>query len=106
MPFYPDNGCSSHWSVSYYQDTYIATFERTVIFVNNIATRIPIARQRLGKHIPVEANPCNNRTSIARQRITKHASLTIKAAFSAWPVTLVIKKISEAGSSLELVVRS
>jgi hypothetical protein len=32
-----------------------------------------IARQRLGKHIPVGANARNNKTSIARQRISKHA---------------------------------
>jgi hypothetical protein len=47
-------------------------------------TCIPIARQRLGKHIPVQANACNNRTSLARQWISKHTSLAIKAVFSAW----------------------
>jgi hypothetical protein len=35
---------------------------------------IPIARQRLGKHIPAEANARNNREYIARQRISKQAS--------------------------------
>jgi hypothetical protein len=49
-------------------------------------TCIPIARQRLGKHISAEANARNNRTSIARQRISKHASLAIEAVFSAWSV--------------------
>jgi hypothetical protein len=49
-------------------------------------TCIPIARQRLGKHIPAEANARNNRTSIAKQRISKHTSLTIEAVFSAWSV--------------------
>jgi hypothetical protein len=32
---------------------------------------IPIARQRLGRHITEEANARNNRASIARQRIRK-----------------------------------
>jgi hypothetical protein len=42
-----------------------------------------VATQRLGKHIPAEANARNNRTPTARQRISKHASLTIEAVFSA-----------------------
>jgi hypothetical protein len=45
-----------------------------------------VIRQRLGIHIPEEANARNNRTSIARQRISKYASLTIEAVFSAWSV--------------------
>jgi hypothetical protein len=49
-------------------------------------TCIPIARQRLGKHIPAEANARNNKTSIAGQRISKRASLTIEAVFSVWSV--------------------
>jgi hypothetical protein len=52
-----------------------------------IATCIPIARQRLGKHIPAQAKARNNRTSIARQPISKHTSLlTIEALLSAWSV--------------------
>jgi hypothetical protein len=47
---------------------------------------MPIARQRLGKHIPAEANVRNNRTSIARQRISKHTFLRIETVFSAWSV--------------------
>jgi hypothetical protein len=43
------------------------------------------ARQRLGKHIPAEANQRLNKTSIARQRIGKHASLIIEAVFCAVP---------------------
>jgi hypothetical protein len=35
---------------------------------------MPIARQRLGKHIS-EAYALNNRTSMARQRANKHAFL-------------------------------
>jgi hypothetical protein len=54
-------------------------------------TCIPIARQRLGKHIPAKAN-ARNRTSIARQRICKHASVTIEAVFSAWSVEIVYKE--------------
>jgi hypothetical protein len=56
------------------------------IWKNNIVTCIPIARQRLGKHIPMQANVRNNRASIARQQINKHTSLTIKAVFSVWSV--------------------
>jgi hypothetical protein len=39
---------------------------------DNIVTYRPIARQRLGKHIPAGANPRNNRTSIAKQLISEH----------------------------------
>jgi hypothetical protein len=46
----------------------------------------PVDRQRLGKHIPAEANARNSRTSFARQTISKHASLTIKDVLSLWPV--------------------
>jgi hypothetical protein len=66
-------------------------------------TCIPIAWQRLGKHILAEANARNNRTSIARQRISKHGSLTIEAVFSAWSLKSVYK---EGFSSEELVIRS
>jgi hypothetical protein len=44
-------------------------------------THRPIARQRLGKHIPAGANALNNRTPITRQRISKHSSLTTEAMF-------------------------
>jgi hypothetical protein len=40
-----------------------------------------IARQRLGKYIPAQANAVNN-TSIARQRCGKNVSLTTEAMFS------------------------
>jgi hypothetical protein len=43
----------------------------------------PIARQRLGEHIPTHAY-AHNRTSIARQRISKQALSTIDIVFSAW----------------------
>jgi hypothetical protein len=43
---------------------------------------IPIARQRLSKHIPTRAKARDSRTSIARQRCGKHASSTIEAMFS------------------------
>jgi hypothetical protein len=49
-------------------------------------TCIAIARQRLGKQIPAEANSDNYRTSIARQRTSKHTSLTTEAVFPAWSV--------------------
>jgi hypothetical protein len=48
----------------------------------NIATCIPSARQRLGKHIPAWANASKNRTSIARQRSSKYASLSTEAVYS------------------------
>jgi hypothetical protein len=56
------------------------------VSIDNIVTCISISMQRLGKHIPLEANVTNNRTLIARQRISKHASLTVKAVYSAWSV--------------------
>jgi hypothetical protein len=49
-------------------------------------TCIPIARQRLGKHIPSQANARNSRTSIAMQWFSKHTSLITEAVFSAWSV--------------------
>jgi hypothetical protein len=64
---------------------------------------IPIARQRLGKHILVEANARTNRTSIVRQRISKHASLTTEAVFSAWSVQSGYKEVF---SIIESGVRS
>jgi hypothetical protein len=42
---------------------------------------IPIARQRLGKHIPAGANARDNRECIARQRCGKHDSSKIQAVF-------------------------
>jgi hypothetical protein len=47
----------------------------------NIVKYIPIARQRLSKHIPARANARKNRTSIAKQRTSKHATLTIETVF-------------------------
>jgi hypothetical protein len=43
---------------------------------------MPIARRRLAKHIPAEANAQNNRRAIARQRRGKEALSTIQAVFS------------------------
>jgi hypothetical protein len=60
---------------------------------NYTVTCIPIARQRLGKHIPAEANSRNNRTSIPRQRTSKHTSLTTEAVFSAWSVHSGYKEV-------------
>jgi hypothetical protein len=47
-----------------------------------IVTCVPIDRQRFGKHIPVQANACNSRTSVAGQQHGKHALSTIQAVFS------------------------
>jgi hypothetical protein len=41
---------------------------------------MPIARQRVAKHIPAEANERNSMTSIARQRSGEHAFATIEEA--------------------------
>jgi hypothetical protein len=68
-------------------------WEFEIVRYKNIVTCIPIARQRLGKHIPARANARKNRTSIARQRISKHASLTIEAVFSAWPVQRTYEEV-------------
>jgi hypothetical protein len=59
---------------------------------------IPIAKQRVGKHIPARANAGNNTTSITRQRISKHPSLTIEAVFS---VASVQSDYSEVVGSIE-----
>jgi hypothetical protein len=63
----------------------VPSVERTV-------TNIPIARQWLGKHIPVQAY-AHSRTSIARQRTSQHASLTIEAVFSVWSVQSGYKEV-------------
>jgi hypothetical protein len=48
----------------------------------NIVMCIPIARQRLSKHIPTQTNLLNNRISIAGQQISKYASLTTEVVLS------------------------
>jgi hypothetical protein len=54
---------------------------------------MPIARQRVAKHIPAEANSRNNRRSNVRQRRGK------QAVFSVGPCKVDIRDpISEAGS--------
>jgi hypothetical protein len=52
-----------------------------------------IAKQRLGKHVPAEANQCKNKMSIARQRISKHTFLIIEAVFSVWSVQSDYKEV-------------
>jgi hypothetical protein len=42
---------------------------------------MPIAMQRVGKHIPAEGNARNNMTSIARQQTSKHAFLIEEGVF-------------------------
>jgi hypothetical protein len=58
-------------------------------------TCIPIARQRLGKHILTQANVHNSRTSIARQRISKHI-LKIEPVSSVWSVQIGYKKVFDS----------
>jgi hypothetical protein len=64
-----------------------------MIFTISIVTCISIARQRLGKNIPAQANSRNNRTYIARQRISKNTSITIEDVFSAWFVQSGYKEV-------------
>jgi hypothetical protein len=78
---------------------YIYIHTHTHIYIY-IVTYRPIARQRLGKHIPAGAN-ARNRRSIVRQRISKHASLTTEAVFSVWSVQSGYKEVF---SNIELVV--
>jgi hypothetical protein len=73
-------------------------------------TRIPIAKQRLSKHIPAEANAHNNKTSIAKQRISKHAFLAVEAVFYAWSVQSAYKDVfssccQELGPFVEMTVQ-
>jgi hypothetical protein len=76
------------------------------ISLMKIVTYRPIARQRLGKHIPAEAY-ARNRTSIARQQISKQAFSTIqRLCFLLGPCRWVIKRqrrsfefLSRIGSS-------
>jgi hypothetical protein len=56
----------------------------------DIVMCIPIARQRLGKHIPAQAYVHDSRPSIVRQWRSKHALLTIQTVFSVGSVLKVI----------------
>jgi hypothetical protein len=58
--------------------------------LNNVTYR-PIARQRLGEHIPAEAYSRSNRTSTTRQRIRKQDFSTIESlCFLLGPCLVVI----------------
>jgi hypothetical protein len=107
------NTISKHWSQKYtvwniiigwYCTLLRHHYKVTKFCFQHTVTCIPVARQRLSKRIPTEANARNNRTIIARQRISKHTSLTIELVFSAWSVQSRYKE----GFSWEesLVVRS
>jgi hypothetical protein len=54
---------------------------------------ILIARQRLMKHFPAEADARNNGTSVARQRCGKHSSSTIEVVFSVLPLQSGYKEV-------------
>jgi hypothetical protein len=71
---------------------------------NSTVTYRPIARQRLGKHIPTGVNARNNRTSIANQRISRHASLTIERLYFLHGPCKVVINVQKR--SFEVVVRS
>jgi hypothetical protein len=65
-------------------------------------TCIPIARQRLGKHIPARANARDNRASIARQRRgnqTPRASYRL--CFLRGPCKVVIRSVRQYRSTME-----
>jgi hypothetical protein len=63
----------------------------------------PIDRQRLGKHIPAEANASNNRTSITRQQISEEAfSTTEMLYFLCGPCRGDIKLMSRIVRVLEM----
>jgi hypothetical protein len=63
---------------------------RSVFYV---VRAMPIARQRVAKHIPAEAKARNNRASIARQRRCKQALLKIQAMFSVGSVQSCYKRV-------------
>jgi hypothetical protein len=70
-----------------------------MVLTDNIVKCIAIARQRLGKHINMQANARNNRASIVKQQISKHTSLTNRdCVFCVAPFKVVIKKRSGAYS--------
>jgi hypothetical protein len=76
--------------LSLYRLSYPGSSQTQVAY---IVTCTPIARQRLGKHIPAQGNARNIKTFIVMQRISKHASLTTEAVFSVWPVQSGYKKV-------------
>jgi hypothetical protein len=67
--------CSSEKPLNFYRNRRRHTPE------NSIVTCMSIVRQRLGKHIPAEANASSNKSSIVREQVSKHASLTTEAVF-------------------------
>jgi hypothetical protein len=56
------------------------------IYLNDIVTCRPIARQRVAEHILEEVTARKNRTFLARQRRCKHTLSTIQGAFSMDPL--------------------
>jgi hypothetical protein len=83
-----------HYSYPLYLDIAVTSSSLYAFFISkqNIVTCIPIARQRLGKHIPVEAYARNNSTSIAKQRVSKQAFSTIEGqCFLRGPCRWVIR---------------
>jgi hypothetical protein len=59
-----------------------ATIENILQQLFYVVCAMPIARQRIAKHIPAEANARNNRRCIDRQRRGKQALSTIQVVFS------------------------
>jgi hypothetical protein len=76
-------------------------FDVLIFVYLNIVTYRPIARQRLGKHIPEEAYVRKNKTSIVRQRISIQTLILERLCFLSGPYRGVIKGRRK---SFELVV--
>jgi hypothetical protein len=64
---------------------------------------MPIARQRVAKQIPAEANARNNRTSVARKRRGRQALSTIQAVFSVGSVQSSYKRVEFRSWQFSLV---
>jgi hypothetical protein len=67
-----------------------------------VVPAMPIARQRVAKHISSEANARNNRTSIAKQRRGKQALSTIQDMFSMIPPGDYISSIEQKRTRMRM----
>jgi hypothetical protein len=78
------------------------------LYRNTYCTCIPIARQRVAKHVTAEANAWNNRTFIARLRRGKQDLSIIQTVFSVGSVQIGYKRVEFRTwqfSSVELSVQ-
>jgi hypothetical protein len=70
-----------------------ATIKKVLQHFFYVVGAMPIARQRVTKHIPADANTWNNRRSITKQRRGKQALPTIQAVFSVGSVQSGYKRV-------------